>query len=81
VSGPSVRIFLGGLPNVMILHLEFLICGMKNGLIKLWKPEDSDAHVSRHFDIFWLKKTNLETSSKDRLQGYIPFINFIELKS
>jgi hypothetical protein len=46
VSGPSVRIFLGGLPNVMILHLEFLICGMKNGLIKLWKPEDSDAHVS-----------------------------------
>lgn len=46
VTGPSLRIFLGGLPNVMILHEKFLVCGMKSGLIKLWKPQDPDAHVS-----------------------------------
>ena len=31
---------------MMVLHQGLLICGMQNGLIKIWKPEDADVHVS-----------------------------------
>ena len=44
-TGPMQRVFLGGIPNVFILHREWLIAGMKNGLIKLWRPEDADPQL------------------------------------
>ena len=44
-SGPSQRIFLGGIPNVFILHNEYLIAGMKSGFIKIWNPLDRDPQV------------------------------------
>ena len=44
-TGPMQRIFLGGIPNVFVLHREWLIAGMKNGLVKLWKREDVDPQL------------------------------------
>jgi WD40 repeat protein len=44
-SGTTQRIFLGGIPNVFILHQDWLVAGMKTGLIKLWKPRDRDPQL------------------------------------
>jgi hypothetical protein len=43
--GPSQRIFLSGLPNVVLVHGDDVIVGMMTGFIKLWKPNDPDPQV------------------------------------
>jgi hypothetical protein len=57
----------------MILHGKFLVCGMKSGLIKLWKPQDPDAHVSlKSLTTLWDNVSVLVQAKTKRLQKSSP---------